>query len=128
MSVEYFELRKSYDHSEAIIRLLSDRVAKKIQLVEEREALEELKSFVKVLELVIRGEQDIEELEPADAFDIFEQIILAVDLFDAEVGFNPIKVFYLSNGALALLALSQTTSKFGNCSKLTRRWQPRPPR
>ena len=92
MAVKHLDLRHGVDESESVVRLLSQWVPEEVELLEEGEVLQEFNKLLKVAQLVICCEQDLQKLVPLDAVDVCELVIRSVDLLDSEVCVNVIEI------------------------------------
>ena len=90
--VKDLDLRHGLDDFQAVVGLLSERVPEEVELLEEGKAGEELEENVQVAQLVVPNQQHLQEFKLADALDVVQLVVLAVDLFDSEVALNVVQV------------------------------------
>lgn len=54
--------------------------------------MEELQKVVQISESVVSNQQSFQELEFLDTENVFERIVLAVNLLDSEIGGNVVQI------------------------------------
>ena len=96
MSVQSFDLRHEINNFESVVRLLSQRVTEQIELLQILKLCELQQKLVKISQFVVSEQKHLQKFILFQAIDIFDKIILAVNLLAPEVGMDVIQVFKLS--------------------------------
>lgn len=92
VSVEDLDLGHRMDESEAVVGLLGQWVAEKIKLFEESESLEELYELVKVSELIVADQKNLQKLILLNSLDVVESVFLGIHFLYSEVCVDVVQV------------------------------------
>ena len=85
MTIKDLNLWHRLDDLESVVRLLSERISKEVQLLKEGKLGQELQKYVKVTQLIVADQKDLQEFELANAFNILKLVVLTVELLHSDV-------------------------------------------